>query len=152
MCSTCRIIAEVGDVLDGSERARTLVVEVRGCTLALPVDIVHEVQTLTESSIRPSHATRMRHSSAEVDVLGQPVPRPGSRVGGRIPAGGGGWCECLTLKTAARALRSSRLTYRSIPPALVAPLPGFAPTGGGVFLISGIVFSPSDRPLIVLDT
>jgi chemotaxis signal transduction protein len=52
------------------ERPRTLVVEARGCTLAMPVDAVHEVQELDPSKVRQSHVTRVRHSTTEIDLFG----------------------------------------------------------------------------------
>jgi chemotaxis signal transduction protein len=68
-------LAEVGDSLQpGTQRARTLVIEARGCALAMPVDAVHEVQPLAPAALRPTHATRLRHSASEVDIFAGPVP------------------------------------------------------------------------------
>jgi len=55
-------------------RPRTLVVEAEGCTLAVPVDAVHEVQSVEDDAIVPQRVTRMQFSTGEVDVLGAPVP------------------------------------------------------------------------------
>jgi chemotaxis signal transduction protein len=64
-------LVEGGEALrPGVERPRTLVVEARGCTLAMPVDAVHEVQELDPSKVRQSHVTRVRHSTTEIDLFG----------------------------------------------------------------------------------
>jgi purine-binding chemotaxis protein CheW len=63
-------LAGVADPLrSGTQRARTLVIEARGCALAIPVDAVHEVQPVAASALRRTHATQLPHSSAEVDLL-----------------------------------------------------------------------------------
>jgi len=51
----------------GLERPRNLIVEALGCTLAMPVDAVHEVRELEGSEVRQSHATRLPHSTMEIE-------------------------------------------------------------------------------------
>jgi len=58
----------------GVERPRNLVVEARGCTLAMPVDLVHEVRQLGSKELRPSHATHLRHSTTEMDLFSSVAP------------------------------------------------------------------------------
>jgi chemotaxis signal transduction protein len=69
-----RVAATAETLTPSTERPRTVIVEARGCTLAIPVDVVHEVKVLPGGTVRASHGTRMRHSSSEVDVFGAPVP------------------------------------------------------------------------------
>jgi chemotaxis signal transduction protein len=64
-------LVESGEPLrPGVERPRNLVVEARGCTLAIPVDAVHEVRELDASDVHPSHVTRLRHSVTEIELFG----------------------------------------------------------------------------------
>jgi chemotaxis signal transduction protein len=64
-------LLESGDPLrPGVNRQRNLVVEARGCTLAMPIDAVHEVRELEDKRVRTSHATRLRHSTAEIEIFG----------------------------------------------------------------------------------
>ena len=53
----------------GVERPRNLIVEACGCTLAIPVDAVHEVRELDGAAVRQSHATQLRHSTLEIDLF-----------------------------------------------------------------------------------
>jgi chemotaxis signal transduction protein len=70
------LLAEVTNdaLVPGLVRARTVIVEARSCALAMPVDAVHEVQPLGPNALRPPRATRLRHSSAEIDMFSGPVP------------------------------------------------------------------------------
>jgi chemotaxis signal transduction protein len=72
------VVFDVASMIDptstlsrGSRRPRTIVLEAERCTLALPVDLVREVQ---EGDVKPPHATRMDHSLGEVEVLGSVAP------------------------------------------------------------------------------
>jgi chemotaxis signal transduction protein len=58
----------------GQTRARTVIAQARGSTVAIPVDAVQEVQLVDEAAVRPSHMTRQRHSLTEVEVKGVPMP------------------------------------------------------------------------------
>jgi chemotaxis signal transduction protein len=55
-------------------RPRTLVLESSGCTVAVPVDAVREVQAIDEASVEQQRVTRMQFSAGEVDMLGTPMP------------------------------------------------------------------------------
>jgi chemotaxis signal transduction protein len=64
-------LVESGEPLRaGVERSRNLVVEARGCTLAMPLDAVHEVRELEGPQVRQSHVTRLRHSTTEIELFG----------------------------------------------------------------------------------
>lgn len=54
------------------ERARTVVLDVAGAVVALPVDRVREPRVVTEE--RPSHASRVAFAPSEVDVDGRAHP------------------------------------------------------------------------------
>lgn len=58
----------------GESCPRTLIVEARGCTLAMPVDAVQEVRELEDAQLRRLHATQLRHSSLEVELFGAVAP------------------------------------------------------------------------------
>jgi chemotaxis signal transduction protein len=58
----------------GALRPRTVIVEARSCALAMPVDIVHEVREVADAQLLPSHGTRMRHSSGEIEIFGSLAP------------------------------------------------------------------------------
>jgi chemotaxis signal transduction protein len=69
------VLAHAGAPLrPGVERPRTLIVQSKGCVLAMPVDIVREVQEVDASLLRAAHVTSMQHSSLEADVFGAPAP------------------------------------------------------------------------------
>jgi chemotaxis signal transduction protein len=55
-------------------RHRTLVVQVEGATLAVPVDAVLEVEEVASDRIRPSQVTALKHCAKEVDLRGTPMP------------------------------------------------------------------------------
>jgi chemotaxis signal transduction protein len=65
-----RLVASGDPLRPGVERLRNLVVEAQGCALALPVDAVHEARELEGPQVRPSCATRLLHSSSEIELLG----------------------------------------------------------------------------------
>lgn len=73
-------VVDLGPLVDRTEtsdlgaRARTLVLETEGCTLAVPVDVVREVQPVEESAVHAAHVTSMPFSSGEVEVFGTPMP------------------------------------------------------------------------------
>lgn len=68
-------LIESGEALQpGVQRARTVIVEARSCALAMPVDMVHEVREVVDTQLRPSHGTRMRHGSSEVEIFGGLAP------------------------------------------------------------------------------
>ena len=50
--------------------ARHVVISAGDCTLALPVEAVREVQSVSESSVQAQNATRMRFSAREVTAPG----------------------------------------------------------------------------------
>src|SRR5690349_7751451 len=50
-------------------RKRTIVVQLDGCSLAIPVDVVTEVQEVSPSSIRPLRAAGQRFATSEIDTL-----------------------------------------------------------------------------------
>jgi chemotaxis signal transduction protein len=53
---------------------RHVVLHSDDCTLALPVEAVREVQSLSDSELRAQNATRMRFSTREVQLEGAPMP------------------------------------------------------------------------------
>jgi chemotaxis signal transduction protein len=53
----------------GQQRPRTLIVESGDCLLAMPVDLVREVQEVDGTRVREPHVTRVDHSSFEVDIF-----------------------------------------------------------------------------------
>jgi chemotaxis signal transduction protein len=55
-------------------RHRTLVVQVEGATLAVPVDSVLEVEEVDGDRIRPSQVTTLKHCAKEVELHGTPMP------------------------------------------------------------------------------
>jgi chemotaxis signal transduction protein len=55
-------------------RPRTLVLESSGCTIAVPVDAVREVQAVDEHAVVQQRVTRMQFSAGEIDMLGAPMP------------------------------------------------------------------------------
>lgn len=55
-------------------RHRTLVVQVEGATLALPVDAVLEVEEVASERIRSSQVTTLKHCAKEVELRGTPMP------------------------------------------------------------------------------
>lgn len=67
----------------GHMRRRTLIVKVRDCLLALPVDEVHEAQLVAESLIRPLRVTRQPYATSEVVLRDTVMPLfdPGQLVG-----------------------------------------------------------------------
>lgn len=67
----------------GAMRRRTLIVKTSDCLFALPVDEVHEAQLVSESSIRPLHATRQPYSTSEAVIRETVMPLldPGQLVG-----------------------------------------------------------------------
>jgi chemotaxis signal transduction protein len=58
----------------GQKRPRTLVVDVSGSVLALPVDGVMEAEEVDDASVHASHVTRLANCSTEVEVHGRPTP------------------------------------------------------------------------------
>jgi chemotaxis signal transduction protein len=74
-------VLDISTVVGGGEplrpdtpRSRIVVVEAARCTLAIPVDLVREVHELTPAQVRVPHATRVAHSSSEIDLLGSTMP------------------------------------------------------------------------------
>jgi chemotaxis signal transduction protein len=64
-------LVDSGDALrPGLVRPRSLIVGARGCTLAMPIDSVREVRELDGPQVQASHATRLRHSSTEIELFG----------------------------------------------------------------------------------
>ncbi len=68
-------VLDLGDLLDGGESIRTrsvlprtLVVEAATCTLAIPVDRVHEVHEVGPHQFRPAEGGA-RHATEEVSLL-----------------------------------------------------------------------------------
>jgi chemotaxis signal transduction protein len=55
-------------------RGRTLVLDSEGCTMAVPVDAVREVQAVDASAVTAPKVTRMQFCVGEVDLLGTPMP------------------------------------------------------------------------------
>lgn len=55
-------------------RRRTLIVKASDCLFALPVDEVHEAQSVGEGLIRPLHATRQPHATSEVVIRETVMP------------------------------------------------------------------------------
>jgi chemotaxis signal transduction protein len=55
-------------------RDRNVVVSLASNTVAIPVDIVHEVREVDDDKVRPAHATSQRYSSTEVDIQGFLMP------------------------------------------------------------------------------
>ena len=87
------VLASAGEPLrPGVERARTLVVESKDCVLAMPVDLVREVQEVDSSRVQTPHVTSLPHSSLEVDVFGTlaPVLDVASLVTAILESGAGG--------------------------------------------------------------
>src|SRR5678816_3204746 len=64
----------VGDASPLEARPRTLVLESNGCTVAVPVDAVREVQAIDAHAVVQQRVTRMQFSAGEVDMLGTPMP------------------------------------------------------------------------------
>jgi chemotaxis signal transduction protein len=58
----------------GQRRPRTLVVDVSGAMLALPVDGVMEVEEIDDSLVQACRVTRLGNCSAEVELRGRPMP------------------------------------------------------------------------------
>jgi chemotaxis signal transduction protein len=58
----------------GESRRRTLIVQLDGATLAIPVDGVREVQQIPDDSVRRAQATRQRFADHEVELDGIPLP------------------------------------------------------------------------------
>ena len=58
----------------GQVRARTLIVETDGCLLAMPVDVVREVQEVDASRVQPAGEHAVSHSSVEVEIFGSVAP------------------------------------------------------------------------------
>ncbi len=58
----------------GQRRPRTLVVDVSGAILALPVDGVMEVEAVDDSRVQACHVTRLASCSTEVELHGRPMP------------------------------------------------------------------------------
>jgi chemotaxis signal transduction protein len=69
-----RLMAGTEPLQPGESRRRTLVLSHDGCTLALPVDEVREVQELADDRVHPASATRQRFADREVELDGMPVP------------------------------------------------------------------------------
>src|SRR5579872_733599 len=55
-------------------RRRTVVVRSIGCTFALPVDAVREVQEIPADRLTPPHVTQQRYSCGEVELSGTIMP------------------------------------------------------------------------------
>jgi len=70
----CTLLEGGSPLQPGVLRPRTVIVESRACALAMPVDMVHEVGEVDHAQIRPSHGTKMRHSSGEVEIFGSLAP------------------------------------------------------------------------------
>jgi chemotaxis signal transduction protein len=87
------VLASAGEPLrPGVERPRTLVASSRDCMLAMPVDVVREVQDIEHSRIRAPHVTSLAHSVLEVDLFDTlaPVLDLGSVVAAILDVGLGG--------------------------------------------------------------
>jgi chemotaxis signal transduction protein len=68
-------VSGAGDPLgEGQPRRRTMVVQQGGLTLAVPVDGVREVHTISDEGVHPPVATRIRFAAAEVEIDGLPMP------------------------------------------------------------------------------
>lgn len=59
---------------DSAQRPRVLVVQVRGSTLAAPVDLVREVREISADSLVPPRLTAQKFSAAEVEIDGIVMP------------------------------------------------------------------------------
>jgi chemotaxis signal transduction protein len=65
----------IGDPLEsGRVRRRTVLVEVGGNALAVPVDAVREVEVIEDEQLKPLHGSDQRFASFEVEIDGMPVP------------------------------------------------------------------------------
>ena len=65
-----RLVGSGEPLRPGVKRPRNLVVEARECTLAMPIDAVHEVRELEGPQVLASHVTRLRHSTTEIELFG----------------------------------------------------------------------------------
>jgi chemotaxis signal transduction protein len=61
-------VLELGGTTE--RRARTIIARANGCTVALPVDEVREVQTIDEDQVTPAHATAHRMAREEAMLGG----------------------------------------------------------------------------------
>jgi chemotaxis signal transduction protein len=69
-----RLVDRGGALVAGESRRRTVVVQLDGCALAIPVDGVREVQVIAPEQVHPSHTTRQRFSDTEIQLDGVPMP------------------------------------------------------------------------------
>ena len=76
----------------GTVRHRTLIVGLSHGTLAIPVDAVREVESVSDELIRAPHATRVAHARGEVELEGRwlPVLDLEALVGAALPHKGAG--------------------------------------------------------------
>ncbi|HEX6838206.1 MAG TPA: chemotaxis protein CheW [Polyangia bacterium] len=58
----------------GELRRRTMVLHVEGCTFAVSVDEVREVQQVAGGDVQPAEVTKVRYSAGEVVLDGTPMP------------------------------------------------------------------------------
>jgi chemotaxis signal transduction protein len=67
-------VAQTSPLQVGSSRRRTVITRSAGHVLAVPVDLVREVQEIDEALFTPPNATRQDFSSLEVELSGTPMP------------------------------------------------------------------------------
>jgi chemotaxis signal transduction protein len=58
----------------GELRRRTMVIQVDGCTFAISVDEVREVQQIAADQVQPLQVTKARYAAGEVTLDGTPMP------------------------------------------------------------------------------
>jgi chemotaxis signal transduction protein len=69
------VVGGLGSFLKpGERRPRTVVVRSGGCTLAVPVDVVREVQEVPEDRLTAPKTTQLPFASSEVELHGVPMP------------------------------------------------------------------------------
>jgi chemotaxis signal transduction protein len=67
-------VTGLGALSANETRARHVVLQLSGCTMALPVDAVREVQLVADEHLRAAEATQMRFSPSEIVLDGAPIP------------------------------------------------------------------------------
>jgi chemotaxis signal transduction protein len=68
------LVKDGSPIATGQLRRRTLVVEHGGCTLAVPIDAVREVQEVSADRVRTAQVTQQRFADKEVEIDGIPMP------------------------------------------------------------------------------
>ena len=69
------LLLDVGPALRvGEPRPRTVIVRVGASTLAIPVDVVREVEEVHEAELRAPHVVRHAQASHEVELRGVVMP------------------------------------------------------------------------------